>query len=196
MKKRVVSWQEYQGLVGKICRDISVSGWRPDYVVGITRGGLLPATMISHYLDIPCHALGVSLRDHTGQETNTWMAEDALGPQTNEREINDPSDIGGILEAASDLLENSEFCKNILIVDDMNDSGATLNWIMEDWRSSCFPDDPAWDEEVWNGNVKFAVLFDNLASNCNVKMDFVGEEINKAENDVWIDFPYEDWWTK
>jgi hypothetical protein len=29
-----------------------------------------------------------------------------------------------------------------------------------------------------------------------VKMDFVGMEVNKAENDVWIDFPWEDWWTK
>jgi len=27
-------------------------------------------------------------------------------------------------------------------------------------------------------------------------MDYVGEEVNKAENNVWIDFPYEDWWTK
>jgi len=27
-------------------------------------------------------------------------------------------------------------------------------------------------------------------------MDFVGMEVNKAEKDVWIDFPWEDWWTK
>ena len=85
--------------------------------------------------------------------------------------------------------------KRILIVDDMNDSGATLNWIIQDWQASCFPNDPSW-EEVWNNDVRFAVLFDNLSSNCVVSMDYVGEEINKAENDVWIDFPYEDWWTK
>jgi len=40
------------------------------------------------------------------------------------------------------------------------------------------------------------VLVDNLASKCNVKMDYVGMEVNKAEKDVWIDFPWEDWWTK
>jgi hypothetical protein len=40
------------------------------------------------------------------------------------------------------------------------------------------------------------VLVDNLASKCDVKMDFAGMEVNKAEKDVWIDFPWEDWWTK
>jgi hypothetical protein len=40
------------------------------------------------------------------------------------------------------------------------------------------------------------VIFDNLSSRFKAHIDFSGEEINKAENDVWIDFPYEDWWTK
>ena len=174
MRKRSVDWAEYQGLVAKICRDITLSGWRPDYVVGITRGGLVPAVMISQYFEVPCNTLKVQLRDGDECESNLWMAEDAYGYKVEE---------GGSY-------------KNILIVDDINDSGATLNWIMEDWQSSCIPDDPAWEQDIWNSNVKFAVLFDNLASKCKTKMDFVGEEVNKAENDIWIDFPYEDWWTK
>jgi xanthine phosphoribosyltransferase len=196
MKKQQVSWEEFQGLVSKICRDITLSNWKPDYIVGITRGGLLPAVMISHYFNIPCHTLKVSLRDDDCGESNLWMAEDALGPNSRERFVENPVDVAGILEAANDLLEEGETYKHILIVDDINDSGATLNWIMQDWPSGCFPDDPAWENDIWNNNVKFAVLFDNLASGCKVKMDFVGKEINKAENDVWIDFPYEDWWTK
>lgn len=164
MIKQRIKFSEFSGYLSKICRQFG--SWRPDYVVGLTRGGLLPAVMISHWLDVPMYSLNVSLRDNISlSESNLWMAEDAFAG------------------------------KNILIVDDINDSGATLNWIMDDWRSGCFPTDPKWDN-VWNNNVRFAVVVDNLASECAVAMDYAGLEVNKAEKDVWIDFPYEEWWAK
>lgn len=165
MNKRTVTWPELQHLVSKICRDISAGNWRPDYIVGITRGGLVPAVLMSHWLDVPLETLKVSLRDEGQTESNCWMAEDAFNG------------------------------KKILIVDDINDSGATINWIIEDWKSSCFPDDLVWDN-VWNQNVRYAVLFDNLASDAVIAADYTGVEINKAENNAWIDFPFEDWWAK
>jgi xanthine phosphoribosyltransferase len=173
MKKLIIDDSKFKGIVASICRDISTSDWKPDYVIGLTRGGLLPAVMISHYFNIPCETLKVQLRDGGECESNCWMAEDAFGYNA--------SELGGPL------------CKNILVVDDINDSGATLNWIMEDWQTSCLPNDARW-EHVWGQNVKFAVVVDNLASKCNVKVDFVGMEINKAEEDVWVEFPYEEWW--
>jgi uncharacterized protein len=194
MNKLIINQHELNCLVSKICRDILLSGWRPDYIVGITRGGLIPAVMISQYLNIPMHTLEVSLRDGGEQESNLWMASDALGPNSRERLVENENDVAGILSAASDLLESGTY-KEILLVDDINDTGATFNWIMQDWKSSCFPDDDSW-EEVWNNNVKFAVLVDNQASKCDAKMDYSGMEINKAENDVWVDFPWEEWWTK
>ncbi len=194
MNKLIINQRELNCLVSKICRDILLSGWRPDYIVGITRGGLIPAVMISQYLNIPMHTLEVSLRDGGEQESNLWMASDALGPNSRERFVEDENDVAGILSAASDLLESGTY-KEILLVDDINDTGATFNWIMNDWQASCFPDDDSWNE-VWNNNVKFAVLVDNQASKCDAKMDYSGMEINKAEKDVWVDFPWEDWWAK
>lgn len=162
-----IDYAKFTELVLDICKQIEESKFSPDYIVGITRGGLLPAVMISHYFKVPMHSLGVSLRDNTdvGSESNLWMSEDAFDG------------------------------KNILIVDDINDSGSTLNWIMSDWPSNCFPYDDRWDM-IWNNNVRFAVVVDNLASKCRVGMDYFGVEINKEENNVWVDFPYEDWWTK
>jgi xanthine phosphoribosyltransferase len=177
MNKLPIAYNDLVCLVNKICREILISDWRPDYIVGITRGGLIPAVMISQYLNVPMHSLNVTLRDGNECESNLWMAEDAFG------------------YAIYDPMCSGNGRKRILIVDDINDTGATLDWIINDWPSGCFPDEPAW-KEVWNNNVKFAVIVDNLSSKCSVKMDFVGMEVNKAENDVWIDFPWEDWWTK
>ena len=183
MNKRIIRNRELQGLVNTICRDIANSDWRPDYVVGITRGGLVPAVMISHYFDVRMEALKVSLRDGGECESNCWMAEDAFGyVPTEER-----GESGTQVDPANR--------KNILIVDDINDTGATINWIMNDWKSSCLPNHEAWDK-VWGNNVRFAVLFDNLSSESKIAVNYSAETINKAEDDVWIDFPYESWWTR
>ena len=86
----------------------------------------------------------------------------------------------------------SRSTKNILIVDDINDTGATLNWIREDWRSGCLPDDPAW-EEIWGNNVRTAVMINNEASEFT-DVDYVGLSINKLEDPIWCVFPWEEWW--
>jgi xanthine phosphoribosyltransferase len=167
MNKLIIDDKMFKGLVANICRDISNDGWRPDYVVGITRGGLPAATMISHYFDVRMEALKVSLRDSdTGPESNLWMAEDAYG-------------YGGVK-------------KKILIVDDINDSGATLEWIINDWKSSCLPNDPEWNN-IWSDNVRFAVVVNNSGSKF-LYNTYNGMEINKSEKDVWVEFPYENWW--
>ena len=76
MNKLIINNQQLNGLVSKLCRDIIISGWQPDYIVGLTRGGLIPAVMISQYLNVPMFPLSVSLRDsETGPESNLWMAE-------------------------------------------------------------------------------------------------------------------------
>lgn len=163
MNKLIIDNYELDTLVSNICRDITNSSWRPDYVVGLTRGGLTPAVMISHYFDIPCETLKVSLRDGSDCESNLWMAEDAH--------------IG----------------KNILVVDDINDSGATINWILKDWPSGIYDNKEKW-KDIWNNNVRFSVLVDNLSSECEIKVDYTGMEINKKEKDVWVVFPWENWW--
>ena len=179
MQKTYYKHRDYVSLVSQIGRKIATSNWRPEYIVGITRGGLYPALLLSHYLNAPMQTLSVQLRDSTmGPESNLWMAEDAFG-----------------YHRADDLpsTSNPALRKNILLVDDINDSGETFNWIMKDWQDSCMPKDPAWSD-IWNNNVKFAVTIDNLASKCHVKMDFAGKEINKQETPEWIVFPWEEWW--
>jgi uncharacterized protein len=170
MKKIYHTWQDVESQTQEILRQMHLDNWHPDYVVGLTRGGLVPANLISQYLNIPMQTLKVSLRDgdENACESNLWMAEDAYGI----------SGRGG---------------KNILIVDDINDSGATLNWIKKDWSSGCFPKDKRW-KKIWGQNVRVAVLVDNEASKSKLNVSYSAVDLNKAEQDVWIVFPWESWW--
>jgi hypoxanthine phosphoribosyltransferase len=79
--------------------------------------------------------------------------------------------------------------KNILVVDDINDTGATFAWIKQDWQSGCLPDDPNWDT-VWGQNVRFAVMTENLSSEFE-EVNYHWHEVNKAEDDVWLVYPWE-----
>ena len=183
--KHVRTW------IHKIIRDMAQDNWRPDYIVGITRGGLTPATMLSHYLDIPMQTLNISFRDaDLGPESNLWMAEDAYGYIPKEERTDAEIEIS-MLPVAGDTSDPKKR-KKILIVDDINDSGRTLNWIKEDWPSGCLPQDTAW-ESIWHNNVRFAVLVNNDASEFK-DVDYTGTNINKLETPCWVVFPWENWW--
>ena len=63
MKKKYYTWDSVHAAATKIALDMYKENWRPDYIVGITRGGMPLAVILSHMLDIPCNALKISLRD-------------------------------------------------------------------------------------------------------------------------------------
>jgi len=182
MNKHYYTYNDVHNAAIDIVLQMYKDNWRPDYVVGITRGGLPLALRISQLLDCRMETLKVKLRDaKDGEscETNCWMAEDAFG-------YIDVVDRDGVWSnAKSDVSKK----KNILVVDDINDTGATFNWIINDWTSSCLPDDPNWDT-VWGGNVRFAVMTENTASEFGL-VQYCWHEVNKAEEDVWLVYPWE-----
>jgi hypoxanthine phosphoribosyltransferase len=154
----------------------------PDYVVGLTRGGLVPANLISQYLEVPMECLKVSLRDGETCVSDCGMASDAFGYINLE------------VRKEHESWTDKKLRKNILIVDDINDTGATLNWIKQDWQSSCLPQAKETWEEIWGDNVRVAVLCDNEASTSELNVSYSAIDLNKAEEDSWIVFPWEDWW--
>jgi hypoxanthine phosphoribosyltransferase len=148
-KKAYYTWDDVEALTQDIIRQIHVDEQSFSCVVGLTRGGLVPAVLISQYLDIPMHAVKISLRDHKGSEDIVKLRED-IG-------INDG--------------------KKVLVIDDINDTGATMSHLIECWG---------------HDTVTYAVLINNESSGTDV--DYVSKTINKLENDVWQVFPWEDWW--
>jgi hypoxanthine phosphoribosyltransferase len=152
--------------------------WRPDYIVGITRGGAVPAVILSHLIEVPMRPLEVSLRDGGQCVSDLGVAEEAFGYVSLEEQET--------LKSRWDISKR----KNILVVDDINDTGATFNWIKKDWQSGCLPnEDSAWNS-VWSKNVRFAVLTNNLSSKFD-EVSYYSKEVNKAEEDVWLVYPWE-----
>ncbi len=146
IKKHYYSWQDIEDMCSNIVKQMYKDHFHPDYILGITRGGNIPATIISNMLDIPCEAMKVSFRNDSRQESH-WL---------------------------KDIADE----KKILIVDDINDTGATFNWIQSNWGL----------HEL--RLTKFASLTENLASDFG-NVDYHVHEVNKAEKDVWLVYPWE-----
>lgn len=85
--------------------EYDVSKWRPDIIVGIQRGGVVPALHLSHALDRPMEVIIWQTRD--GNETT----------------------YSGIIEEA--VMEG----KTVVFVDDINDTGRTLDEVVREYST-------------------------------------------------------------
>ena len=99
--KRYISQDEIKHYCLNIVSMMWADDFKPDIIVGITRGGLWPAMMLSHYLNIKMHTLDVRLRDGDIKENAKYLK--------------------------SQMLKGSK----ILIVDDIYDTGTTMNKVID-----------------------------------------------------------------
>ena len=52
IKKKYYSWADVEKMCVSIVNKMYADNWRPDYIVGITRGGNIPATIIQGRYDV------------------------------------------------------------------------------------------------------------------------------------------------
>ena len=78
MKKLWYKWDEMRKDVNSLCRTITLDKFDPQVIVGLSRGGLTPGVMMSHWFQKPFKPIKTSLRDFP-----EW--EDYLPRKTDER---------------------------------------------------------------------------------------------------------------
>ena len=78
MKKLWYKWDDMRRDVSTLCREIALDKFDPQVIVGLSRGGLTPGVMMSHWLQKPFKPIRTSLRDFP-----EW--EDYLPRKTDER---------------------------------------------------------------------------------------------------------------
>ena len=95
------SWHEFDKDTHNLCSQIKNKSWEPDFIIGIKRGGLVPATKISHLLDKPLMVISYQSRDSSRLDID-------------------------LLEVSHLPLKSQ-----LLLVDDICDSGDTLQKIFK-----------------------------------------------------------------
>jgi hypoxanthine phosphoribosyltransferase len=130
--------------------------YHPDVVIGPGRGAYPFGVMLSHYFEVPFEAF-------------RWQTRDGV--------LQDESTLKHIL----DKHQND----NILLIDDINDTGLTLLSI-DDFAFKWATD------EVVDIKLKYATLLSKSTSLFE-QVEFYARELT-PDYDPWVVFPYEQWW--
>tara|TARA_R110000868_G_scaffold141165_1_gene357440 strand:- start:141 stop:608 length:468 start_codon:yes stop_codon:yes gene_type:complete len=154
MKKLFVSEYDVKLYSSQLIRLMVLDNYKPDYVIGFARGGIQVANYISQWYDIPMYCINKG-----GPFSNNELGY--CGTYTKEFQKN--------------ILPQYE---NILVVDDINDSGNTLSKFKGSYDS--------------DKKFKYGVLIENSSS--PFYTDYAGHFINKLDDPCWVVFPWENWW--
>ena len=158
-KAKVKEFYSYESLTEDlltVVRDMHLANYKPDVVIGPGRGAYFPGVMLSHYFDVPFEAFRWQTRDGNIEDSDTLLH----------------------------IIEKHQNDK-ILIIDDINDSGTTLESIdsaVYTWAA----------KEIVDIQVNYATLLSKSTSTFT-DVDFYARELTPDYN-PWIVFPYEQWW--
>ncbi|NWK94180.1 phosphoribosyltransferase [Sphingobium lactosutens] len=143
-----IDMDRFLAQIDALAHAVAASGWRPDWLVGVGRGGLAPATWLSHAMGRPMLSVDMSAK--------LPAFGDAL---------------------LAELASRAAVGEHILIVDDINDSGGTINRLRDAMGGA--------SDDV----LRIAVLMDNIRSAASV--DYRAETIDRAVTKDWFVFPWE-----
>ena len=148
MKENKINFsiEDMQFALLDITKQIQGSTWIPEVILSINRGGCVPGVYLSHSIKTPHKVIDIQLRD-----SNNIPNLEVLKYSINRY-------------------------KTILIIDDINDTGATFNFIKKNIIDK-------------TKEVRYAALVDNISS--DFKVDYKGKVIDKSKTPSWIVFPWE-----
>lgn len=143
-------YERFLDEVETLAKALEADSWRPDFLVGIGRGGLVPAAYLSHRTGLQMLSV-----DHSSGE------------------------VGFGDELLDKLAAKIRTGSNMLIVDDINDSGGTIQYLRAAIEAKIGEPD----------RLRVAVLVHNVRS--KAKAEYHGSEIDREQDKRWYVFPWE-----
>lgn len=159
MRKEYISPAQMDGYYKDLIQQMAKANYKPEVVIGLARGGADMAVKFSHYYDIPCEIIKWQTRD--GNHGNPVPTAEVGKMQT-------------LMSAYRNV--------NVLIVDDIYDTGKTLANI-----------DMTLDACNKMNTITYAVCIENLEVD-EVEIDFSARQISRSDDEQWFVFPCENWW--
>lgn len=145
--KEVLTWQGFGDSMRELAQQIADSGFVPDIVIAVARGGMLPGGALTY-------ALGTKLTDAINVEFYTDVHET----------LPDPVLLAPLLDTESIT------GKKLLVVDDVVDSGRTLELVVKLLKG-------------YDADVRSAVIYEKPTT-------VIHPEYSWAKTDKWIVFPW------
>ena len=119
-KKLWYDWREMRRDVNTLCREIMLDKFDPNVIVGLSRGGLTPGVMMSHWMKKPFKPIKTALRDFP-----EW--EDYLPRKTDERVL-----------IVDDVCDSGEtFHKIRKYIEDRKINGVDVRFAVLWWNNEC-----------------------------------------------------------
>ena len=129
-KHLYVSYDEYHGLIEKLALKIHQSGWEFDTILCLARGGLRPGDILSRIFDKPLAIMS----------TSSYRAEAGT--------VQGHLDIGRFIATPK-----GEIAGRVLLVDDLADSGVTLNAVVKMLKENYQPITELRTAVIWTKGV-------------------------------------------
>jgi hypoxanthine phosphoribosyltransferase len=145
--REVLSWERFGTATRELGRSVVESGYRPEMVIAVARGGLIPAGALAY-------AIGIKAAGTLNVEFYTDVEQTLADPVVLEPLLDTDAVIG----------------KRLLVVDDVADSGRTLELVLGLLRRH-------------TPYVRSAVLYTKPRT-------IVRPDYSWQETDLWITFPW------
>ena len=152
-KHLYVSYDEYHGLIEKLALKIHQSGWEFDTILCLARGCLRPGDILSRIFDKPLAIMS----------TSSYRAEAG--------KVQGHLDIGRFIATPK-----GEIAGRVLLVDDLADTGVTLNAVVKRLKENYAPITELRTAVIWTKGVS------------SFKADYSVEDL---PTNPWIHQPFE-----
>lgn len=144
---QLVTWTQFYKDIDALVKQVKASEKEYDFILAVTRGGMIPAYYIAKMLDLPVKTVNIS----------SYTDQQIAGKVTHVQ-----------VDGFTEIVQNPHGC---LLVDDMHDTGETMNYVQDRFSG-----------------VDTACLYTRHEGH---NLTYVVKTLNHEQ---WIDFPWEVMW--